>query len=298
MRLQLRIGPASIAIHADSLPDDVARENYVPFLSSDDGPATLTIRVHTTLCAKRGRAQFQEPIARLPTQWELFPDGNGYRLEILEQVEFSPRQVVLLNQALDEADVYQLPHRGMPALEGGWCLALVMNPFIQWWLTAHLALRRQGLIVHGSGVAIDRVGLAFVGPSEAGKTTIARWCRDRAAALLLNDERIVIWRQNGRAVCVSGTPWHGELPHVAAATAPLAGVFFLDKGDANLFTRWTAARSVSHLVPECFLPLWSAEAMSGLLQTADDFISQVPSGELQFVNGPAVADYLQHYARN
>ena len=293
MTLQLRIGPATIAILADKLPDDVGRQNYRPFLTREPRAATLTIRVRIDPPPPRDDVS---PIGEVPAQWTLYRTRSGYRLEVFEQIRGRPRQVVLLSEALDRADVHLLEHPGMPDYpRARWFLAILMSPFIQWWLTAHLALRGNGLIVHASAAVLNGRGLAFVGPSDAGKTTVVRWCRD-VGAVVLNDERIVIWR-DARGFRVSGTPWHGELPVVSSSTAALDGVFLLAHGETNRFSCWRPARAVAHIVPEAFLPIWSREAMAGLLHASEGLVREVPTGELRFVNAPSVGDYLEAYGR-
>ncbi len=288
MTLWLRIGPATIAIVADRLPDDVGRPNYRPFLSVEPRLAALTIRVRVDPPPPRDHAS---PIGEVPAQWALYRADSGYRLEVFEQIQGRPRQIVLLSEALDRADVHLLEHPGMPEYpRARWFLALLMNPLIQWWLTAHLALRGDGLIVHAAAAVLNGRGLAFVGPSGAGKTTVVRWCRERGA-VVLNDERILIWR-DAQGFRVGGTPWHGELPEVSSSTAPLGRVFLLAHGETNRFSRWRPARAVAQVVPEAFLPIWSPEAMAGLLHVSERLVREVPTGELRFVNSPTVGDYL------
>ncbi len=81
MTLRLWIGPATIAIVADRLPDDVGRPNYRPFLSVEPRVAALTIRVRVDPPPPRDHAS---PIGEVPTQWELYRAGSGYRLEVFE----------------------------------------------------------------------------------------------------------------------------------------------------------------------------------------------------------------------
>lgn len=292
MTLRLRIGPAIIAIVANRPPDDLARASYLPFVYSGQESPTLMIRIHTDPPPSRGEAPL---IGQLATQWDLFKHGSGYRLEIFEQIQFRPKQIALINHAFDQADVYLLEQRGMPEYpQARWFLALLMNPFLQWWLTAHLARQAQGLVVHASAVALRGLGLAFVGPSGAGKTTIVRRCRDGAGAVVLNDERILIWRDE-QGFQVSGTPWPGELQEASPLSVPLAGVFALRKGETNRLEQLLPIERVSRFVPEAFLPIWSPEAMAGLLETSDRLLREVPSGELQFVNGPSIVDYVVEY---
>ena len=292
MTVRFQFGPATIDLVADRWPEDVTAGHYGPFVSNPEGPADLTIHVHRDRAPSCGRVS---PAAQLPTNWALYRCRSGYRLEILEQVTFAPRQIVLLDRSLSRADVYAASGAGLPGYPpGSWCLALVMNPFVQWWLTAFLALRARGVLLHASAAAFNGAGLAFAGPSGAGKTTTVRRCRDRAGAVVLNDERIIVWR-TAEGVKVAGTPWHGELPEVAALVVPLVGLFMLTKNATNRYLPWPPPRMVAGIMSEAFLPIWSVEAMAGLLEAAEQIARAVPSGELQLANDRDVADYLRRF---
>lgn len=289
--LRLKIGPAVIEIQADRPPQDEWRPNHIPFTYTGEEHPTLTIRVRTDPPPARGNAAL---IGECVTQWQLYAQGDRRRLEVLEQTHFEPKQVALINGGFDQADVHLLPrtNRIAKVLETGWFLAEVMSPLLQWWLTARLAHQADGMILHGSAIVLRNVALAFVGPSGAGKTTIVRWCQDEAQATVLNDERILIWCRDGRWH-VGGTPWHGELPRVSSVSRPLTALFVLKKAATNRVARLSPIQCLRQLIPEAFLPIWTREGMEGLLETAARLAGEVPAGELEFVNDPSVAGFLQ-----
>ncbi len=289
MTLRLKIGPAVIEIQADRPPCD-RHSSCVPFEYSGEESTTLTIRVRTDGPLPRGNATL---IGECATQWQLYEQGDGRRLEILEQVHFQPKQVALINRALDEVDFHLLPLPRSPELhQTRWLLGEVMNPFVQWWWTAWAALRTEGMILHGSATSLRGQGRAFVGPSQAGKTTIVRRCRDHAAGTVLNDDRILIWRSQ-QGFQVSGTPWPGELREVSPVTVPLVQLCILRKAQANRFVSLPPVQRLTRLIPEAFLPIWTREGMEGLMEIATRLAEEVPAGELQFVNDPSVAGFLQ-----
>ncbi len=289
--LRLKIGPAVIEVQADRPPQDERRPNHIPFAYTGEEHPTLTIRVRTDPPPPRGNAPL---IGECVTQWQLYAQGDRRRLEVLEQTHFEPKQVALINGGFDQADVHLLPltNRIAKVRQTGWFLAEVMSPLIQWWLTARLAHQAGGMILHGSGVVLRGVGLVFVGPSGAGKTSIARWCRDEAQATVLNDDRILIWHGDGRWQ-VSGTPWHGELSRVSSVSRPLTALFVLKKAATNRVARLSPIQCLRQLIPEAFLPIWTREGMEGLMETAARLAQEVRTGELEFVNDPSVACFLQ-----
>jgi hypothetical protein len=148
------------------------------------------------------------------------------------------------------------------------------------------------MILHGSAVVMNHQGFAFIGPSEAGKTAIARLCRMEAKATILNDETILLWH-DGLKWQVTGTPWYGSARIVSPLVVPLSGVYFLKKAPQNQWMPLDPDESVMRLVSEAFLPIWSTEAMNGLLSSMERLILEVPTGELHFRKDPSIVDYLK-----
>ncbi len=108
--------------------------------------------------------------------------------------------------------------------------SLAMFSTDQVWL-AQFLLSRQAFYVHSCGLIFDGNGLLFVGHSRAGKSTIAKLFADKAE--LLCDDRNILRHWPGQGWRVHGTWSHGELHRVSAASAPLKGIFFLEKSLEN-----------------------------------------------------------------
>ena len=262
MILQFRIGPAKIKCETEDLPKDWSNSFRSPLYRSfevdDENAPDLSIQLHRTSSPSMAAAA---PIAELPSSWRLFPFKNGYRLEILEQVRSQSKAVVLMNQVMSRADVYGI-YSTSPAHPPHWFLASLMVPFVQWWLTNWLAGQKKGVILHAAALLMEDQTFVFLGPSGAGKTTLARWCRDEGGAHVLSDERIILWH-NGRSWQVTGTPWHGELRVASERTAPVTHLATLVKGDTNQWTPVSPTQFLPLLISEAFLPIWNKEKMEG-----------------------------------
>lgn len=287
MSLRLKIGPAVVAVVADFPIHDRSYWRYGPFAYSGTEPPTATIRVQTDPPPPRGDAA---RVGEFVRHWKVYAQGESLRLEILEQTELRPKQVACINRTFDQVDLHVMSWADFPEASG-WEMN-ELEPLLQWYLTARLALRAEGVILHGSAVCVEGGGLVFVGPSGAGKTTLAGWCRDEAGATVLNDERIVMWRdRNGWQV--AGTPWRGELSEVSGGGVPLRQIFFLRQAGAHRFVRRPPAQCLTELIPQCFLPIWSRKGMECLLATAAGLAAEIPSGELQFAKDRSIVSYLQ-----
>ena len=262
MKASFRIGPAVIILSADSPPRSLHHELISPFQIDLEGkePPDLTLRIRTDLPPEeRGLLG----VGEYEANWRLFRRGDGWKLEVLDPLNpLQVKQVALISQGFNQVDLHLISR-------SDWHLGEVMEPLIQWWLTGWLALRKQGLILHGSAVAREKSGLAFIGPSGAGKTTLAQLCLDRKESgwSVLNDERIIIWKE-ADGWRVGGTPWSGMLRKVSSVTAPAAGLFVLKKASENRIVPVSPLEFLTRLIPEAFHPIWGREAMEGLLAAA------------------------------
>ena len=294
MKASFRIGPAVIALIWDSPLRGLEHELISPFKVEEEAsrPADLTFQICLDpLPEEEGLLE----VGRFEDNWRLFRRREGWRLEILDQLSrFYVKQVALISEDFSRARLY----RWAPSF--GWRLEETITPFVQWWLTGWLALRKQGMILHGCGVARAGAGLAFIGPSGAGKTTLAQLYVESAregATTLLNDERIVIWEAGG-IWRVGGTPWSGMFRKVSPATAPLGGLFVLRKALENKVVPVPPMRLLTQLIPEAFHPVWSREGMEGLLATAVRLAEKVPAGELHFLKDSSAVDFLDSIQRS
>ena len=293
MILRMKLGPDIIQFDTEEQPKDLQFDHVKPFLYTGKETSNLMLRIRKD---PPPPAQGVTLLAECPRNWRFYRSKTGYRFEVIEQLKFEVRQVLLLDRSLSKAEVYSFPW--LASLDPlvwhtGWYINEILVPFFRWWQTRRMALGEQGVHLHGAAVLLNDQGVAFFGPSGAGKTTLARLCRDVAGATVLNDERTVIW-SDGSCLRVSGSPWHGEWPEVSAVSAPLKWFFVLNKGPENRFVRFSVNQLLPHVLQEAYLPIWDAQAMEQLVGVVETIAQQVPSGELTFVHDPSVVEYLEN----
>ena len=153
-----------------------------------------------------------------------------------------------------------------------------------------LLARGRGLMVHACGIEDGGRGYLFAGNSTHGKSTMARLWQDEA--LILNDDRIVLRRREGR-FWMYGTPWHGDYSGVSPQGVPLEKIFFLRHADANEVRRREDVAAASMLLTRCFPPLWDAEGMRFTLEFCGQLVADVPCYELGFVPDKNVLDLVR-----
>lgn len=108
-----------------------------------------------------------------------------------------------------------------------------------------LAFRAGGVMLHAAGIIRDGLAHLFIGPSGAGKTTIARLS---SQFTILNDDLVILlpeedgWR-------VYGTPfWNLTQVKPSAKSAPLAGLYRLEQASYVHLEPLSSSKAVAELV--------------------------------------------------
>jgi hypothetical protein len=159
-------------------------------------------------------------------------------------------------------------------------------------LILSLLSRSGGAAVHACGI-IDPLGngYLFPGQSGAGKTTMARLWHKHPGAVVLNDERIILRRREGR-IWIFGTPWHGEAEFAAPACAPLTGVYFLRHGLSRSVRPIPGAQAAVRLLSCIFSAFHDREGLDFTLQLLEEVIRLVPASDLSVVPDDGMVGYL------
>ncbi len=90
-------------------------------------------------------------------------------------------------------------------------------------------LNGVGTFIHSSGIADGEKGYIFAGPSEEGKSTIAKLSYPET---VLSDEVILLRKSNNGRKKVYGTPFNGELEGINRGV-DCKGIYFIEKNDTN-----------------------------------------------------------------
>jgi len=149
--------------------------------------------------------------------------------------------------------------------------------------------RREGILVHASGVShLDR-GYLFVGVSGSGKTTISRFWESRPGTKLLSGDRCIVRRAEG-GYRVHGTPWGGQGTVGIPEQAELGGIFFLEKSDSIAVTEMSPEVAAMRLFRCSFPPFWDRDSFERQMSVIADLASSVPAYLLRFSLSEKVVD--------
>lgn len=222
--------------------------------------------------------------------WRLFKRGSAYVYKCpLED----RKQLVLINKTFDRVTVYLLPKKEKGYV---WNVADIIYDFLQVLLINYFAQRNEGIFTHAIGVKdLDRKGLLFAGKSGAGKSTTARLWHKHSKAIVLNDDRIIVRKFNGKFL-IYGSPWHGEFSDYLDSrieSAPLKKLFFIHHSSKNIARQVSEKKAFSLLYPALFPTFWDKECLENIVSFCQDLVKDVPCYSLGFVNGNKVIEFVR-----
>ena len=139
---------------------------------------------------------------------------------------------------------------------------------------------RGGFLVHAASAVRNGRAFLFAGVSGAGKTTLTRLAP--ADARILTDEisYVVKEPQGYRAY---GTPFAGEFARVGESiSAPIAGLFLLEKADGNALNEIEDVRAASGLMRNILFLAQDDSLVRSVFHAAADFVSTIPVRVMRF----------------
>jgi hypothetical protein len=137
-----------------------------------------------------------------------------------------------------------------------------------------------GFLLHAASGMRNGRALLFAGQSGAGKTTIASLAPNDVT--LFTDEVSYV-RKLPEGYRSYGTPFTGELAKLGAnRSAPVGALYLLVKGGANRIEPVGPAEAVRRLLENILFFARESSPVVQLLQTACEFVGQVPVYRLTF----------------
>jgi len=138
-------------------------------------------------------------------------------------------------------------------------------------------------LIHSSGVIKDNKGFLFLGPSEAGKSTVAELS---SKYRVINDE-ITIVDISGEEPMLRSTPFNGLFQDKSSGAAPLFGIFVLEKSNDDyiqLLGQSSAVRPVADQIipPVSILEEMKSDVYFKQLDMVNEIHKQVPIYKLYF----------------
>jgi hypothetical protein len=144
------------------------------------------------------------------------------------------------------------------------------------------------MLVHTCAIIRGGQALLFAGPSEAGKTTIARLCGEQDGEVL-NDEIVLVSRPSGddRRVTVQGAPFVSRFSPRQNKSAPLSCVLMLKKGLTTSVRRLDNVDAYLRFIRQILSPAYIGQKdrrtiYSLMADFSSEITQSIPFYELEF----------------
>lgn len=155
--------------------------------------------------------------------------------------------------------------------------------FFDQFIIINILSRKNGFLLHSSGVIRQGCGMCFSGQSGAGKTTLIRlFEKETDRQDLLSDDRLAIRRIGGKWH-VFGTPWHGDAPVASSKGACLKALFFIRQSPCNYLRKLSLPECCRQLITHGFVPYWDEQALQRVLDSFNLIAKEVPAFEMGFL---------------
>ncbi len=145
----------------------------------------------------------------------------------------------------------------------------------------------DGFLLHSAAVAVDGVGYVFTAPGGTGKSTHINYWREVYGAEVINGDKPIIRRMDGK-FHVCGTPWRGKERMGAARNVPLKAVCLLERGSKIAIERTDTGAALDELFMQ-LLPIDEPEYIIKQLDLLNELLSEVPIYRLKCTMSPEAA---------
>ncbi|MBO7184384.1 MAG: hypothetical protein J6V34_01160 [Oscillospiraceae bacterium] len=155
-------------------------------------------------------------------------------------------------------------------------------------------LLRDACVFHASYVDIGAEAILFTGPSNIGKSTQAGLWTQYAAAEVINGDRTLLRKNNGKWHAF-GYPCCGTSGICINRTLPLKAIIVLSQANENRVERLSAGESIRALVSATELYPWDQEEIGMALNIAQNLAMEVPILKLSCRPDREAVEILRDY---
>ena len=286
-RRYYQIAGMTIKVEADlPITEKTFAPKFKPFEVKEPGGDVISIRHHFSLPDLKGQDLGQEVYRKSP--WAIYRKNGTWIYLGIAPTKENPwlHRVVVFNHDHSQAEIYNIDSS---LFEAGELISLTLFPSDQI-LLARVLADREGCFMHSSGVKLGGKGYLFVGHSDAGKSTLVKMLKGQAE--ILSDDRIII-KSHPEGLRIHGTWSHGEVPDVSAASAPLDGIFLLEKSGINAINPVRDKKETLQKLLACLIkPFVTANWWENSLSLLHRIVLEAPSYTLQFDKSGEIVDKL------
>lgn len=136
--------------------------------------------------------------------------------------------------------------------------------------------------LHACGVIYKGGSFIFVGPSESGKTTIAKLFK-QIKAKVISDDFVILKEKKGKIYSLT-LPWYNRTVEnsINGARSPLRAIFFLKKSHLTSFTGLNKINALFKCAKNSVFPFYLGDKRKNYLALLDVLVDTVGCYDLKF----------------
>lgn len=143
-----------------------------------------------------------------------------------------------------------------------------------------LMIQEKRVILHAACIDTAYGGVLFSGPSGIGKSTQADLWRKYEDAILLNGDRPIVAKEQGRWKAY-GSPYAGSSKCYVNSSCGITAIVFLLQGTAGAIRRLNGSEAFRRIFEVMTVNSWDSGFVNRACDMAQEMIREIPVYELQ-----------------
>jgi hypothetical protein len=140
---------------------------------------------------------------------------------------------------------------------------------------AYIFPKHDAFILHASYVIYNGKAILFTAPSGTGKSTHAEFWRKERGADIINGDRVLVTRRDGRFFA-NGIYASGNSGICKNQTAPVDAVVLLEQGESNMISNIPKRMLFLRVLCECSYDMNDAEQYERITELVSDMMNRIP----------------------
>lgn len=145
---------------------------------------------------------------------------------------------------------------------------------------SYAVLNHEACVLHGVVMEHEGRGILVTAASGVGKSTHTRMWRDNENALIINGDRCLCRKIDGKWYAY-GMPWAGTSGEYINRRVPITAIVALKRGEQNETRRMSVFESAIYLMQRVFAPKWRCEMQTNALDLTQNMAETLPVIELK-----------------
>lgn len=145
---------------------------------------------------------------------------------------------------------------------------------------SYFTITEGGVVLHGVLMEYNGKGVIISAPSGTGKTTHARMWRDTQRALIINGDRALCRKIDGKWTGF-GMPWCGTSGEYINRSIQIDAIVVLEQAKENSVEKLDILQAFNHMMQNITAPTWEKKLLNKAMDCLEDMVNEIPVYKLK-----------------